>query len=209
MSCKTLPYSLQHAAIGALCILALAACSGGTSTSPAPAPAPQVRTVTVPLGEHGGSITLTEQAGTYRRNGAVIASGATVEGSNSQTYRLTLERGRWTAEYVPPDPWAVALGTSGQTVLVARQENGTYLAGDTPIESGDAFTGSNGSRYRLTLAGERWTAEYVPPDPWAVALGTSGQAVLVARQEDGTYLAGETPIESGGTFTGSNGSQYG
>ena len=207
MNCKTLPYSLQHAAIGASCILALAACSGGTSTSPAPAP--QVRTVTVPLGEHGGSITLTEQAGTYRRNGAVIASGATVEGSNSQTYRLTLETGRWTAEYVPPDPSAVALGTSGEAILVARKEDGTYLAGETPIESGGTFTGSNGSQYRLTLSQGNWQAMYLAPDPVQVMLGVSGGTVTVRRNEDGSYTTGTAAFESGGDpITGSNGSQY-
>lgn len=210
MNRMRLPLPLRHSAFAALCALALAACSGDSAAPPAPPPQPQ--TLSVALGENGGSITLTRQGNSYARDGRAFSSGDTVEGDNGQTYRLTLSGNQWTAAYIAPEPWAVALGTSGEAVLVTRLEDGTYSAGDETVESGDLVTADSGNQYRLTLhrtlEGNEWRAAYVPPEPASVALGATGGTLSVVRNEDGTFVAGGRPLVSGDIRTGSNDSEY-
>lgn len=201
---------LRTAAAATLCALALAACAGDSAAPPARPPQPQ--TLSVSLGEHGGSITLTRQGNNYTRDGRAFSSGDTVEGTNGQTYRLTLSGSQWTAEYVAPEPSAVALGSSGDAVLVTRQEDGTYRAGDDSLESGGVITTASGNQYRLTLhrtvTGNEWRAMYVAPEPESVTLGSSGGTLSVSRNEDGTFSAGGATLASGDTRTGSNNSVY-
>ena len=201
---------LRHSACAVLCALALAACAGDSAAPPAPPPQPQ--TLSVALGEHGGSVTLTRQGSTYSRDGRAFASGDTVEGNNRQTYRLTLSGNQWTAAYVAPEPSAVALGSSGEALLVTRLEDGTYSAGDETVESGGLVTAASGYQYRLTLhrtlEGNEWRAVYVPPEPASVALGATGGTLSVLRNEDGSFVAGGAPLASGDIRSGSNGSEY-
>ena len=201
---------LRHTACAVLCALALAACAGDSAAPPAPPPQPQ--TLSVALGEHGGSVTLTRQGSTYSRDGRAFSSGDTVEGTNGQTYRLTLSGNQWTAAYVAPEPWAVALGTSGEALLVTRLEDGTYSAGDETLESGGLVTAASGNQYRLTLhrtlEGNEWRAAYVPPEPASVALGATGGTLSVLRNEDGSFAAAGAPLASGDIRTGSNDSEY-
>ena len=201
---------LRTAAAATLCTLVLAACAGDSPTPPARPPQPQ--TLAVSLGEHGGSITLTRQGTNYTRNGRAFSSGDTVEGTNGQTYRLTLSGSQWIAEYVAPEPSAVALGSSGDAVLVTRQEDGTYSAGGETLESGGLVTADSGNQYRLTLhrtlTGNEWRAVYVAPEPESVTLGSSGSTLSVTRNEDGSFSAGTTTFRSGETLTAANGSEY-
>ena len=210
MNRMRLPLPLRHSAFAALCALALAACSGDSAAPPAPPPQPQ--TLSVALGENGGSITLTRQGNSYARDGRAFSSGDTVEGDNGQTYRLTLSGNQWTAAYIAPEPWAVALGTSGEAVLVTRLEDGTYSAGDETVESGDLVRADSGNQYRLTLhrtlEGNEWRAAYVPPEPASVALGATGGTLSVVRNEDGTFVAAGRPLANGDVRTGSNDSEY-
>lgn len=210
MNRMRLPLPLRHSAFAALCALALAACSGDSAAPPAPPPQPQ--TLSVALGEHGGSITLTRQGNSYTREGRAFSSGDAVDGTNGQTYRLTLSGNQWTAAYVAPEPWAVALGTSGEALLVTRLEDGTYSAGDETVESGALVTADSGNQYRLTLhrtvEGNEWRAAYVPPEPASVALGATGGTLSVVRNEDGSFVAAGTALASGDIRTGSNNSEY-
>lgn len=201
---------LRTAAAATLCALALAACAGDSAAPPARPPQPQ--TLSVSLGEHGGSITLTRQGSNYTRDGRAFSSGDTVEGTNGQTYRLTLSGNQWTAAYVAPEPSAVALGSSGEAVLVTRQEDGTYSTGGETLESGGLVTADSGNQYRLTLhrtlTGNEWRAAYVAPEPESVTLGSSGSTLSVTRNEDGSFSAGTTTFRSGETVTAANGSEY-
>ena len=201
---------LRTAAAATLCALALAACAGDSAAPPARPPQPQ--TLSVSLGEHGGSITLTRQGSNYTRDGRAVSSGDTVEGTNGQTYRLTLSGNQWTAAYVAPEPSAVALGSSGEAVLVTRQEDGTYSTGGETLESGGLVAADSGNQYRLTLhrtlTGNEWRAAYVAPEPESVTLGSSGSTLSVTRNEDGSFSAGTTTFRSGETVTAANGSEY-
>ena len=125
---------------------------------------------------------------------------------------MTLTQSGWSAAYVPPDAVAVALGTSGDALVIRRQEDGRYRAGDQTIVSGGIVEATNGNRYRLTLvrtaAGTRWQVDFVPPEPFRLRLGTSGSTRLIAQNEDGSYTVGGRRLRSGDTLTADNQSRY-
>ena len=193
-------------------VLAFAlACGKESAPPPPPAPPPfQPQTVVVDLGENGGRTTLVStQSGGWTRNGEAFSSGATVTGENGATYKLTLSDGRWTAEFVPPDPETVQLGRSGDEVSVQKQEDGSYVFDDEPLEDGKVVSAENGNQYRLTQgSGGMWTAEYVPPDPTLVELGSSGDSVPLVRREDGTFTLDGTPLVSGEVRIAANENRY-
>ena len=199
----------------ALLVGLLAACGGDEPARPPP-PAPPPRPVFVPkdvpidLGTSGEQVTLqTTESGGYTRNGEAFASGTTVE-AGGNTYRLTLADGEWKAEYVPPRPWATALGTSGDALLITRREDGLYEAGDEVFSSGGTVTAANGNQYRLTLNADTnaWQVEYLPPEPVAVLLGMSGETVLVERLEGGGYSVGGQRVVDGSTVRSASGSAF-
>ncbi len=183
----------------------------GESASPPPPPPPPFvsQEVQVQLGDHGGTLTLmTTRSGGYTRDGNPFQSGTTIE-ANDNRYKLTLADGTWSAEYVRPEPSAVALGTSGDALLVTREEDGSYQAGEIRFASGDVLPASNGNTYRLTLEDEAWIVEYVAPDPTSLELGTSGESLALTRREDGTYETGDgEPFQSGAIWKTASGSEY-
>ena len=194
----------------------LAGC-GGDEPAPAPPPPPPPPPpafvpvdVSVELGTSGETLTLqTTESGGFTRNGEAFASGTTVE-AGGNTYRLVLTDGEWGAEYVAPRPWATALGSSGDALLISRREDGLYEAGDAVFSSGGTITASNGNLYRLTLNADTnsWDVEYLPPDPTPILLGMSGETVLAERLEGGGYSVGGQRVVEGSTIMSTAGSTY-
>ena len=88
-----------------------------------------------------------------------------------------------------------------------RSFSGTILA-PRPRASGLRITAANGNQYRLTLADDRWTSAYLPPEPVPVGLGMSGEVVLVGRTEGGSYQVGEQSVVSGSIVRSSTGAAY-
>ncbi len=163
--------------------------------------------VSVPLGSSGDTVSIQENDdGTYSLGGEQLFSGKEVTAGNGNRYRLALRTGRvWEAVFIKPAPATVALGTSGDTVEVQALEDGSYELDGEPLASGQVVTGGNGNRYRFLLqSGGRWTAEYVPPDPTVVALGSSGSFVRIEIREDQTYLLDGQPLTSGQVRTVQN-----
>ena len=195
-----------------LAVLAFAlACGKESPPPPPPAPPPfQPQTVVVDLGANGGKTTLVStQAGGWTRNGEAFTSGGTVQGENDATYKLTLSEGRWTAEFVPPDPETVPLGASGEEISIQKQEDGSYLLDDEPLTEGQVLDAANGNQYQLTQGEDgKWTAVYVTPDPTSVVLGGSGESVSLLRQEDGTFSLDGTPLVSGEVRVAANENRY-
>lgn len=187
----------------------LAGCNSGGSGAP-PAPPPfRPQTVTVALGESGESVTLrTTQAGGYTRNNRPFASGETVTAENDNVYRLTLASGRWSAEFVPPDPVEVRLGTSGDRVRLIQTEDPTAFTRDgQAFASGSTVTAGNRNVYRLTLASGRWSAEFVPQET-RVALGNLGGSITLMTTEAGGYTRNDQTFASGEIVRGINGRNY-
>ena len=130
MTCTRHQTGLSLVGVAVLGALVLAGCADSSPPPPPPPPPPPFvsQEVSVKLGDHGGSITLmTTQSGGYTRDGQPFQSGTTVEANGNQ-YALTLSDGKWSADYVPPEPLAVALGKSGDALLITRKEDGSFQA---------------------------------------------------------------------------------
>lgn len=196
--------------LSALVSAALVGC-GNESTPRIPAPPPFVPTsVVVPLGAEGGATTLiSTQAGGWTHNSQDFTSGSTVRGENAATYRLTLSGGEWSAAFVSPDPARVRLGTSGDEVTLALQEDGSYHLGSSAVQSGHVVTAGNGNHYRLALStsGE-WSAEFVPAAPLRLALGISGDFVNIEMLENRSFWLDNSELRSGDVVRADNGSRY-
>ena len=151
-----------------------------------------------------------QEDGTYTLDGMTLMSGDVRETENGNSYRFTEQPdGQWVAEFVTGPPTPVALGNSGGTVQIVAQENGTYTLDDTPLYSGQVRVAANGNSYRfIQRALGVWVAEFVPPDPTAVALGNSGDSVSLQRLENGDFTLAEEVVASGQVRTVANGNRY-
>ena len=208
---RSLPI-LARACLAASTAVLFLSCSGDSAgpTTPPPPPPFQPQTVVVQLGTAGGATTLiSTQAGGWTRNGQPFTSGSTVTGENAASYRLTLSNGRWTAEFIAPDPEPLVLGASGDAVLLQAREDGSYEVDGEPLASGRVVEADNGNQYRLVRGSDgTWMAEYVPPAPQLVHLGTSGESRQVSRLEDGGYIVNGVPLAPGSLITTGNGNRY-
>ena len=166
------------------------------------------------LGRSGDAVLITRAENGFYEVGEgddkrVFPSGGTLTASNGNEYRLTLneDTNSWQVEYVPPEPAAVALGMSGETVLVERLEGGGYSVGGQRVADGSTFRSASGNTYRLAMQDGAWTATFVPPAPVLVSLGTSGQTLALQLREDGQYEkngqlfpSGSTEMAGGNTY---------
>ncbi len=206
------PLGLTRYCLVAMAALLFFACSNESSGPPTPPPPPpfQPQTIVVQLGERGGATTLiSTQAGGWTRNGQPFTSGSTITGENAASYRLTLANGRWTAEFIAPDPEPLVLGTSGDAILLQAQENGSYLLDGEPVTANTVVEADNGNQYRLVRGSDgAWTAEFVPPAPQLVFLGSSGDSRQVSRLEGGGFTVDGRPLAPGEVVTAQNGNRY-
>ena len=165
--------------------------------------------VEVVLGTSGDTVSITQQEdGSYLADGQPFNSGSLVTTVNGNEYRLTLDASGWSWEFVPPPAVSMQLGTSGITVSITQQEDGSYLVDGNPLPEDRIVTASNGNRYRLTLDNIGWWWEFVPPPTVSVQLGTSGDTVSITQQEDGSYLVDGNPLPGNRIVTASNGNRY-
>ncbi len=181
-----------------------------------------IRRIRIALGSTGETVNLLfAEEGGYSINGVPVVSGETsVRAANGNQYVLTRgDDGIWTARYqVEIDE--VRLGRSGETVTIRRTEDGSYVLGETVVESGvTTVTATNGNTYRLTVTeyGRWWgwswhgRATYVTPVV-EVVLGQSGEVVTIEKRESGYYrLRGGRfgyVSDGRGTVTASNGNEY-
>ena len=108
--------------------------------------------------------------------------------------------------FVPQDV-AIDLGSSGETLTLQTTEAGGFTRNGEAFSSGTEVEAA-GNTYRLTLESGTWSAAYEAPNPWAVPLGRSGEALLITRREDGLYEGSGSVFESGGIVMAANGNQY-
>ena len=137
----------------------------------------------------------------YLLDGELLISGQTrTVVANGNRYRFVLGAdGTWTATYVPT-LFQVRLGAHGGTVTLSRREDGSHQLGSTVFRSGDAVTGPNDHRYRLTLVEGRWLVEPLPTII-SISLPRSAGSIVVSRFEDGSYFYEGSAIRSGDTVT--------
>ncbi len=155
-------------------------------------------TVKLVKGEDGG----------YMLGEMAVESGVTKHtAANGNVYTLVMgEDGMWMAQYQASETM-LALGTSGTTVTIVKNEDGTYTVGGEPLMSGGTWTAGNGGEYTLAMGEDgMWTATYVP-GKGTVTVGGTGLTLVATRAEDGTWsvvnpVTGETEMLSeGGQIT--------
>ena len=94
----------------------------------------------------------------------------------------------------------VPLGMSGESVLVAQAEDGSWWLGDALVTSGaTTVRASNGNTYTLVLDDGAWAAEYNIVEV-TVRLGDSNFRITLTRSEDGRWWRGTTEATEGMTI---------
>ena len=162
--------------------------------------------VTVQLGQHGGQVTLIEtESGQFTWNGSPVFHGFTLTAANGNDYVLTMVDGTWRAEYLTRFI-RIALGTTGSAITIEQREDGRYWWWGL-VESGLTVTDADGAVYRLTLVGDSWNAVFVP-ELISIRLGQSGEAVQIARQQDGSFLYNGERVQAGLQVMDSSGRAY-
>ena len=117
--------------------------------------------------------------------------------------------GMFSAEYVVPPALRIPLGTSGSTVDVVRNEDGTFSANGEVITAETRVTAANGNVYAAVLS-----PEGVPVSAMHVAamqdvmLGELGGTVKLTQAEDMSWWLGETAVADGSVHTHANGNMY-
>ena len=156
----------------------------------------------------GGSYSLTGGTGILGTQQAPDGTPQGARAANGNDYALELVGCAWQAVFVPPVPVVVALGASGESVMIQRNEDGSYSNGNLILNDGSTVTASNGNMYKLSIdAFGRWTATYIPMRQ-VVRLGDSGSTVTVFRAEDGSYWIGNIELKDGDLVVALNGSTY-
>ena len=112
--------------------------------------------VSLALGTTGGSISVLRlEDGSYYANGSWIASGTVVTAENGNMYTVTIsDGGAFTAEYVVPPALSVPLGTSGSSVDIVRNEDGSFslAEGGEVITAETRMTAANGNVYAAVFS---------------------------------------------------------
>ncbi len=140
-------------------------------------------TVSVMLGMSGETVMLTKREdGSYWLGEMQVEDGVTmVTAANGNLYTLSMDAdGMWMAMHEAPQT-QVTLGTSGTTVTLVREEDGTYTLNGEMFRSGGRVTAGNGNIYTVTMVDGAWMAEY-QPESMAIE-GTGG--LLAVMREDG------------------------
>ena len=159
-----------------------------------------------------------EEDGSYTLDGMAVMSGSTTMSSNGNMYTLSMDdAGMWSAAYTAPDPVTVALGTSGASITLVRNEDQSYsmisqsMVSQLAANADGSYdvTAANGNGYKVSMDAEgMWSAMYVEPGATTLALGTSGSNVNIDKNEDGTYSIGDQTIADGSVVQAGNGNEY-
>ena len=151
---------------------------------------------------------MTAAGGGFTLDGEPFESGGEVTAPSGNSYILELADGQWTARFNAQE-FAVTLGITEETVIVALGEDGRPLVGDMIVTSGETTVmASNGARYTLSLSEDgTWTATFVEPRT-TVALGTSGESIVIRTRENGRFRARSRRVEDGSIVRASDGSSY-
>ncbi len=166
-------------------------------------------TVSVMLGMSGETVMLTKREdGSYWLGEMQVEDGVTmVTAANGNLYTLSMDAdGMWMAMHEAPQT-QVALGTSGTTVTLVREEDGSYTLDGDAFMSGGRVTAGNGNVYTVTMVDGAWLAEYQPE---SMAIEGTGGLMAVSREDgqgydvDGALLPasgmGDIDTDSSGSY---------
>ena len=144
---------------------------------------------------------LTGETVTLMEGGMIEAAGNMYELSSDGA-------GNWMATYQAVTQM-VMLGSTGETVMLVRAEDGTYWLGDALVTTGMTMVSAmNGNTYTLMMGEDgTWMAMYNSTSV-SVELGASGSMAMIVTEEDGTYSVNGVAFMSGDTHTAANGNTY-
>ncbi len=154
-------------------------------------------TVTVMLGMSGETVMLTKREdGSYWLGEMRVEDGVTmVTAANGNLYTLSMDAdGMWMAMHEAPQT-QVALGTSGTTVTLVREEDGSYTLDGEMFRSGGRVTAGNGNVYTVTMVDGAWMAEYQPE---SMAIEGTGGLLAVSREDGEGYDVDGAMLPSSG-----------
>ena len=210
-------HSLRGAFLLALCgLLALGPAAHGNDgqalgTAPPARQQFQPEAVEVALGSSGESVTLmTTESGGYTLGDAPVVSGETMATSaNGSGYTLSMgEDGKWAATYNPVEV-TVPLGTAGESVVITRQEDGTYALPDgTTITAETRYTTESGNTYGVALGADGTPMPVYVPEEVTATLGELGGTLTLYRQEDGSFQDADGMTVTAGTVVTAAGNEY-
>ena len=130
-------------------------------------------------------------------------------------YTVTLgDDGAFGAEYVRPDAASIALGASGSSVDVRRNEDGSYSYLDggqwLVITADSRMSAANGNVYGPLLAPDGRTPVGVMhvAAMQDVALGALGGTLQLTQAEDMSWWLGDMQVMSGHVHAHANGNRY-
>ena len=117
--------------------------------------------------------------------------------------------GNFSADYVVPPALSIPLGTSGSSVDVIKEENGTFSINGEPITAETRVTAENGNVYRALLSPEGLP---IGVDHVAamqdVMLGSLGGTITLTQSEDKSWKLGDITVTDGYVHTAANGNMY-
>ena len=161
-------------------------------------------TVSITLGEYGGTVTLiAARGGGYTLGGDSIGNGDTVV-RNGRRYRLNVDDdGNWTATF-RPESIRVDLPADEGVLILLEAEDGSITHNGDPVVDGTIVTHSNGNTYELSLFTDGWFASRrsrAPrPGDERVSL-PGGETITLTRTSTGTYEYDGTRVRSGDQVT--------
>ena len=115
----------------------------------------------------------------------------------------------FSADYVVPPALSIPLGTSGSSVDVVKEENGTFSINGETITAETRVTAENGNVYRALLSPEGMP---IGVDHVAamqdVMLGSLGGTITLTQSEDKSWMLGDITVTDGYVHTAANGNMY-
>ena len=115
----------------------------------------------------------------------------------------------FSADYVVPPALSIPLGTSGSSVDVVKEENGTFSINGETITAETRVTAENGNVYRALLSPEGLP---IGVDHVAamqdVMLGSLGGTITLTQSEDKSWKLGDITVTDGYVHTAANGNMY-
>ncbi len=148
----------------------------------------------VMLGDHGGSVTLTQAEDmSWWYGETAVASGYVHTATNGNMYALTLDsEGMWSAMYQQVEV-TVALGTQGPITLV-RAEDMSWWLGSDAVDVGSEVMSPSGNTYTLWYTDGVWSARFEPESMMIEGTGL----VAMTREGDEMYDVEDATLPASG-----------
>ena len=125
------------------------------------------------------------------RNGDVRTVG-------NNRYRLLLEDGEWSAEYLRS---TIPVDGAGGLIILFQEEDGTLTHNGDRVSDGSVITQDGRTYELLRLSDGTWLATLGAPPPAAadqtVSLPGSGRSITLTRRDDGSYTYENRAVTDG------------